>query len=78
MINGGLCEKDGVSFQAILLHELIHAIHARVQNAQHEIQGPKRPMRLATPTEEQIEGVARNFHSQAKALLQAIEDIDPN
>ena len=78
MINGKICENSGVSFEAILLHELIHAIHARVQNAQHEIQGPKRPMRLATPTEEQIEGVARNFHSQAKALLQAIEDIDPN
>ena len=83
MINGGLCEKDGVSFQAILLHELIHAIHARVQQAQHKIQNNykskgDRNKRLATPTEQQIERVASDFHSHAKALLQAIEHIDPN
>ena len=33
-MNGGQCEDSGKPFEAILLHELMHAIHARVQIVQ--------------------------------------------
>ena len=62
-------------------HQRRFATEARVQNAQREIEGigaPKRPTRLATLTEIKIKAVATNFHDHAIALLQAIEDIDPN
>ena len=77
MINGGLCEK--IPFEAILLHELIHAIHAGVQHAQHEmtdILGARSWGKL-TPTREKIKEVAELFHKHATTLLQEIKLHNP-
>ena len=71
---------DSESFEAVLLHELMHAIHARVQMAQHilalfdyELQRLEPLMTSPlTETETKMLTVAQNFHSQTSQLMTKI------
>ena len=84
LVSGGLCEDNGTPFEAVLLHELIHAIHARVQIVQRILSGFDYDYQhintLVTgpwsQTNTKLLEVAKKFARAASVLLSKIYERD--